>query len=114
MPQNETPARRKPSSVNARGARKNCITLADAKAWRAAGEHSHTKESLELYESICKVHGSAVLPPKILCGDYRGQLAHLKIRASATYLNAYTGRYNRMCTHAKCLHKKETNKHAVV
>ena len=30
------------------------------------------------------------------------------------HLNAYTGRHNRMCTHAQCLHKKETNKHAVV
>ena len=86
----------------------------DAKERQTAGEHSHTKESLELYENIRKVHGRAVLPRKILCGDYRGQLAHQQIRASATRLNAYTGRHNRMCTHTQCLHKKETNKHAVV
>ena len=41
--------------------------LADAKARRAAEEHSYTKESLELYESIRKVHGIAVLPQKVLC-----------------------------------------------
>ena len=102
------------ATVNARGARKNCIALADAKARQAAGEHSHAKESLELYENIRKAHGTAVLSRKILCGNYRGQLAHQQIRASATRLNAYTCRHNRMCTHAKCMHKKETNKHAVV
>ena len=105
---------RKPTSVNARDARNNCIALADAKARQAAGEHSHAKESLELYENIRKAHGTAVLSRKILCGNYRGQLAHQQIRASATCLNAYTCRHNRMCTHAKCMHKKETNKHAVV
>ena len=105
---------RKPSSVNARGARKICVMLADAKARRAAREHSHTKESLELYESIRKVHGTGVLPRKILRGDYCGQLMHQQIRASATYLNAYTGRHGRVCTHTRCLQRKETNKHAVV
>ena len=88
--------------------------LADAKARRAAEEHSHTKESLELYDSIRKVHGTSVLPRKTLCGDYCGQLAHQQIRASATYLNAYTSRHGRMCTHTQCLQRKETNKHAVV
>ena len=39
---------------------------------------------------------------------------HQQIRASATYLNAYTGRHGRVCTHTRCLQKKETNKHAVV
>ena len=105
---------RKPSTVNARGARKNCIMLADAKARRAAREHSHAKESLELYENTRKVHGSAALARQVLCGDYRGQLAHQQIRASATHLNAHTGRHNEVCTHAACLHKKERNKHAVV
>ena len=105
---------RKPSSVNARDARKNCIAIADVKTRRAAGEHSHAKDSLELYENIRKVHGRTVLPRKILCGDYYGQIVHQQIRASATYLNAYTTRNNRMCTHAQCVHKKETNKHAVV
>ena len=55
-----------------------------------------------------------MLPRRTLCGDYLGQMVHQQIRASATRFNAYTGRYNRGCTHAQCQQKRETNKHAVV
>ena len=99
---------RKPSSVNARGARKICVMLADAKARRAAGEHSHTKESLELYESIRKVHGTGVLPRKILRGDYCGQLMHQQIRASATYPGIH--KQTRQDVHTHPVPAKERNK----
>ena len=105
---------RKPSTVNARDASENCVALADGKARKAATEHSHIKESLEIYRAIRKTHGTTVLPRKILHGDYLGQLIHHQIRAAATRLNAYTGRHGRICTYTQCQNKKETNRHAVV
>ena len=105
---------RKPSTVNARDATKDCIAAADAETRQAASERNHVRESLEIYDRIRKTHGKAVLPRRTLCGDYLGQMVHQQIRASATRFNAYTGRYNRECTHAQCQQKRETNKHAVV
>ena len=105
---------RKPSSVNARGARKNCITIEDAKMRRKAERHSHIKEGVEVNQAIRRVHGTTVLPRGTLCGDYSGQLTHMQIRAVATRFNAYTGRNGRECTHCQCLNKKETSRHAVV
>ena len=105
---------RDPKSVNARDARQNSIASADAKTRRAATDSSHTKESLEIYQAIKRTHGTDILPRKTLRGDYLGQLMHQQIRAAATRLNAYTGRYARKCTHAQCSNAKETNRHAVV
>ena len=105
---------RKPTSVNAKNARKVYVAIEDVKATRAAAEHSHVKESLELYQAIRKTHGVTTLPRKILRGDYLGQLTHQQIRAAATRFNAYTGRHGRNCTHAQCAGKRETSRHAVV
>ena len=105
---------RKPTSVNARDARKNSCAVAGARAQRAATGSSHMRESLDIYQAIKKTHGTGMLPRRILCGDYLGQIMHQQIRAAATRLNAYTGRHNRECTHAQCPNKKETNRHAVV
>ena len=90
------------------------VAIEDVKATRAAAEHSHVKESLELYQAIRKTHGVTTLPRKILRGDYLGQLTHQQIRAAATRFNAYTGRHGRNCTHAQCAGKRETSRHAVV
>ena len=56
------------------------IVVEDAKATQAAAEHSHVKESLELYQAIRKTHGATTLPRKILQGDYLGQVTHQQIR----------------------------------
>ena len=87
--------------------------MADAKTRRKAEEHSHTKESVELYQAVRKAHGTSILPRRVLCGNYLGQLTHQQIRAVGTRFNAYTGRHGRMCTHGQCQNKKETNMHAV-
>ena len=65
---------RKPASVNAKSARENCVAVADAMTRRRAEAHSHIKESVELHQAIRRVHGTAILPRKVLCGDHLGQL----------------------------------------
>ena len=54
------------SRGHARDARKVYVAIEDAEATRAAAEHSHVKESLEIYQGIRKVHGVTTLPRKIL------------------------------------------------
>ena len=69
---------------------------------------------MELNNRIRQLHGSETLSRRTLCGDHLGQMLHQQIRAAGTRLNAYTGKHQQMCTDARCTHKKETNRHAVV
>ena len=105
---------RDPSTVNAKRVRKSCEATADAATRKMAAGHSHMLECYEINSTIRRIHGSATLPRRTLCGDHLGQMMHQQIRAAATRLNACTGKHQQMCTNTRCTRTKETNKHAVV
>ena len=104
---------RKPSTVKASLARKNCVRAADALVRRQARNHSHVRASMELNNRIRQLHGSETLPRSVLCGDHLGQMIHQQIRASATRFNAYTGKADRACEYCEQAGTTETNKHVV-